>query len=73
MGVEHIQKEIKKFISNKNIETYIFRIQANDSIMCGCFCIRFVDYLLARKALGDITNLFSSHNDTILNHFMTNV
>ena len=29
-GVEHISKEIKKFISNKNIMTNIYRIQAND-------------------------------------------
>ena len=33
-GVEHIPKEIKTFISNKNIKTDIFRIQAYDSIMC---------------------------------------
>ena len=34
-GVEHIPKEIKKFISNKNIIANIFRIQAYDPIMCG--------------------------------------
>ena len=34
-GVEHIPKEIKIFIKNKNIKTNIFRIQAYDSIMCG--------------------------------------
>ena len=34
-GVEHIPKEIMKFIGNKNIITNIFRIQAYDSIMCG--------------------------------------
>ena len=33
-GVEHIPKEIKTFISNKNIKTNIFRIEAYDSIMC---------------------------------------
>ena len=38
-GVEHIAKEIKAFIKNRNIKTNIFRIQANDSIMCGYFCI----------------------------------
>ena len=32
-GVEHIPKEIKKLISNKNIKTNISRIQAYDSIM----------------------------------------
>ena len=29
-GVEHIPKEIKTFVNNKNIKTNIFRIQAND-------------------------------------------
>ena len=32
--LEHILKEIKTFINNKNITTNIFRIQAYDSIMC---------------------------------------
>ena len=35
--VDHISKEIKAFIDNKNIKTSIFRIQAYDSIMCGYF------------------------------------
>ena len=34
-GVEHMPKEIIKFIENKNIKTDIFRIQAYYSIMCG--------------------------------------
>ena len=32
-GVEHIPKEIKKFISNKNIKANIYCIQTNDSVM----------------------------------------
>ena len=32
-GVEHIPKEIKNFISNKNIKADLYRVQANDSIM----------------------------------------
>ena len=47
--VEHISKEIKKFIGNKNIKTDIFRIQANNLIMCGYFCIGFIDFMLAGK------------------------
>ena len=39
LGVEHIPKEIKTFIGNKNIKANMFRIQAYDSIMCGHFCI----------------------------------
>ena len=35
-GVEHILKEMKKFIDRSlSIATNIFRIQAYDSIMCG--------------------------------------
>ena len=59
-GVEHIPKEIKAFI-NKNIITNIFRIQAYDSVMCGYFCIEFIDFMLAGKKLTDYTNLFSPH------------
>ena len=77
-GVEHIPKEIKTFISNKNIKTNIFRIQAYDSIMCGYFCIGFIDFMLARKTLTEYTNLFSPNNfkkndDIILNYFMSNI
>ena len=43
-GFEHISNEIKEFISNKSIKVNIYRIQANDSIMYGYFCIGFTDY-----------------------------
>ena len=44
-GVEHIPKEIKHAIGNKEIKANIFRLQAYDSIMCGCFCIEFINYI----------------------------
>ena len=77
-GVEHIPKEIKTFVGNTNIETNIFRIQASDSIMCGYFCIGFIDFMFAGKTLTEFTNLFSPNNfkkndDIILNYFMNNV
>ena len=73
-GVEHIPKEIIKFINNKNIKRYIFRIQAYDSIMCGYFCTGFIDFMLEGKILADFTNLFSpndfkKNDDIILNYF----
>ena len=49
--VEHIPKEIKRFIGHKNIKPSIFRIKADNSIMCGYFCIRFIDFMLAEKSL----------------------
>ena len=58
-GVEHIPKEIKWIIGNKNIITYIYRIQAYDSIMCGFFCIGFIDFVLKGKSVLVYTNLFS--------------
>ena len=86
LGVEHIPKEIKAFINcplssasqNKNIKTNIFRIQAYDSIMCGYFCIGFIDFMLAGKTLTEYTNLFSpnsfkKNDDIILNYFMSNI
>ena len=58
-GIEHIPKEIRKFIENKNIVTNIYRIQAYDSIMCGYFQIGFIDFMLKGKGLLKYTNLFS--------------
>ena len=42
-GVEHVPEEIKEFIKTKNIIANIFRVQANNSVMCGYFCIGFID------------------------------
>ena len=43
IGVEHVSKEIKRFIGHKNIKTNIFRIQADNSIMFRYFCIGFIE------------------------------
>ena len=78
-GVEHIPKEIKASIDRSlSIAANIFRIQAYDSIMCGYFCIGFIDFMLAGKTLTEYTNLFSPNNfkkndDIILNYFTNNV
>ena len=66
-GVEHIPK-------NKNIKTNIFRIQADNSIMCGYFCIGFIDFMFAGRSLIDFTSLFSPYDfkkndDIILSYF----
>ena len=57
--VEYISKEIKKIIGNKNITTNIYRILANDSIMCGYFSIGFINFMLKGESLLDFTNLLS--------------
>ena len=80
-GVEYIPEEIKEFIKefpgNKNIKTNIFRVQEDNSIMCGYFCIGFIDFMLAGKKLSNFTNLFSPNNfekngNIILKYFMNN-
>ena len=66
-GIEHIPNDIK---SN------IFRIQAYDSIMCGYFCIEFINYMLKDNTLLDYTNLFSPNdfkkNDQVIKRIFKN-
>ena len=61
-GVEHIPEKIKEFIGNKNMRANIFRVQVNNSVMCGYFCIAFIDFMLAGKKLTDFTTLFSPYD-----------
>ena len=73
-GVEHVPEDIKNFIGHKNIKTNIFRIQADNSIMCGYFCIGFIEFMLKGKTLNHFTNLFSpndfkKNNKIILRYF----
>ena len=73
LRIEHIPKEVKKFIGNKNIISNIYRIQNYDSIICGYFCIGFIDF--KGKSSTDYTNLFSRNNfkkndDIIPNYFL---
>ena len=53
---------IKKVVGNKNIITNIFRVQARNSVMCGYFCIGFIDFTLAGKKLTDFTNMISPYD-----------
>ena len=61
-GVEHIPTEIMKFIARKNIITNIYRIQEYDSIMCGYFCIRLINFMFNGNSLTDYTSLFSPND-----------
>ena len=61
-GVENVPEEIKGFVGNKNIKVNIFKVQASNSIMCGYFCIGFIDFMLAGKTLIDFTSLFSPYD-----------
>ena len=75
VGVEHIPKEIKKFIGKKNVITNIFRIQVYDSIMCEYFRTGFIGFMFKSMTLIHFTNLFLPHNfkkknELILNYFL---
>ena len=76
-GVEHIPKEIKASIKNENIKINIFRVQAYDSVMCGYFCIGFIDFMIKGKTLTEFTkffllNNFEKNDDIVLKYFMNN-
>ena len=67
-------KKLTNFIENKTIIANIFRVEANDSVMCGYFCIGFIDFMVAGKKLTDLTSLFSpydfeNNDDLILSYF----
>ena len=73
-GVEHVSEKIKKFIGNENIKANIFPVQANNSILCGYFCIGFIDFMLASKKLTDFASSyipydFEKNDDIILSYF----
>ena len=61
-GVEHVSEEIKEFVGNKNTIANIFRVKANNSVMCGYICIGFIDFMLVGNKLSDFTSLFSPYD-----------
>ena len=56
---EYIAQEVLKKIRNKSITHNIFRMQGNKYIICGFYCIAFIEYMLGEKSLLDDTYLFS--------------
>ena len=52
------KKKKKKFVGNKYIITDLYRIQAHDSIMCGYFCIGFIDFILQGKRMTNNAKKF---------------
>ena len=67
-------KKLINLLVIKKIKASIFRIQAYDSIMCGYFCIEFINYMLKGKKLLDYTNLFSPNdfkkNDQVIKRIL---
>ena len=60
--IESISQEVLIKIRGKSFTHNIFRIQENESIMCGFYCVTFIGYMFSRKTLSDCTNLFSSND-----------
>ena len=56
--IKYIPQEVLNKIKDKSTVHKIFRIQDNDSIMCGIYCIAFIENMLAEKTLLNYTNLF---------------
>ena len=44
-------------MGNTNIKINIYKILAHDSIMCGYFCIGFIDFMQKGEGLLDYTKL----------------
>ena len=53
LGIEYIPEEVLNKITDESITDNIFRIQDNESIMCGFYCIAFTEYMLAGKTFLD--------------------
>ena len=66
-------KKLNNLLEIKTIDN-IFLAKANNSVMCGHFCIGFIDFMLARKKLTDFTSMFSPYDfkkngEIILSYF----
>ena len=67
------KNKFKKIIGNRNAVQNIYRIQAYNSMMCGYFCIGFVNFMLKGKSLLEYSNLFSPNdyekNDKLISKY----
>ena len=52
-------QEVLNKIKHKSITHNIFKIQFDDSMMCGFSCTAFIEYWLLEKKLLNCINLFS--------------
>ena len=61
-GIEYIAQEVINKIKDKSINRNMFRIQDNESVMCGFYCMAFIECRIAGKTLLDYYNLFSPND-----------
>ena len=55
-GIVYIPQEVINKIKDKSITHNIFRIYSDDSIICGFYCITFIEYIIAENFLLHYTN-----------------
>ena len=60
--IEYIALEVLNKSRGKSITHNIFTIQNNRSIVCGFYCIAFIEYMLTGKTLLDYTSLLSPND-----------
>ena len=73
-GDEYIPIVIKNFTDSKMIKLNIYRTKSYNSIICECFCIGLIDFMLNKERLVGFTNLFSQNKfqkncETALEYF----
>ena len=72
-GIEYNPQEVLNKARDKSITYNISGIQGNESIMCGFYCIAFIEYVLAGKTLLDYTKSFPlndyKNNDKIIHKY----
>ena len=73
-GIEYTPQEVLNKIRDKWITHDIFRIQDDESIMCGFCCIVFIEYMNAGKTLLDYKDLlfpndYKKNDKTIIKYF----
>ena len=61
-GTEHIPEGIQAITGNKVTKTNTFMTQANNSVMCGDFCISFNNFMIASKTLIGFTSFVSRYD-----------
>ena len=57
--MEYIPQGVFSKIKDKSVTHNKFRIQSEDSVICGFYCTAFIEYVIAGKNLLDDATLFS--------------
>ena len=75
-GIEYTPQEVLNKIRDKWITHNIFRIQDDESIMCGFYFIVFIEYMNGGKTLLDYNDLLFQNdykkNDKTINKYFKN-